>query len=288
MNKLETFAAEAMKLADNNVKRAAPKLISVLLQNINRPWLILLGEDYLSRLPLPVIEEPAPVKPAPAPAAVKAAVKAAPVIAQAAPVIAHQPAAPIQAAPTPAQAAPDPVAGIEPPAPLAAPAAEQAVAADPPAPGLAKPFHSRRREGAHRRPAKLPTPGQQAAALKAKKVVYDAIFQRKIRGGKMIGDVRIHELPALAQSHAATAGSFSQRGYDDGVDAIVFTMVQNHCVAADPFGKVADTISARALKRIYAEAEIKSAEIMRDAAARTASDLIAGARTPVIEGGTQP
>jgi len=51
LNKLRTAAEEALRLNDNDVKKAAPKLARVLMENSKRPLLIALVADYLSRLP---------------------------------------------------------------------------------------------------------------------------------------------------------------------------------------------------------------------------------------------
>jgi hypothetical protein len=162
-----------------------------------------------------------------------------------------------------------------PSAPKAAPTAKQ----KPP-----KPI-GRRRQGKHRRPVGTPTPQQKAGAVAAGKAVAHEIFVRRIRGAGLLGNIRIHELRAIAESQASTAASFLQRGYDDAVEAIACITLSGHCVAADPFAKVADVIPANVAVEAFEDAKLKAAEVIRDGSAKVAHDLIAAARgKPLVEG----
>ena len=95
----------------------------------------------------------------------------------------------------------------------------------------------------------------------------------------------MHELRAIAESQARTAGDFLQRGYDDAVEAIACIALSEYCVAADPFAKVAEVIPAKVAAKAFEDAKLKAAEVIRDGSAKVAHDLIATARgKPLIEG----
>lgn len=148
--------------------------------------------------------------------------------------------------------------------------------------------HSRRREGPHRTPKKLgtPTAAQKAGVIKAGKVIQHEIFDRRIRGAGRLGDIHIHELRAIAESQAATATSFLQRGYDDAVESILLLMLNDHCVTAEPFVKVRDAVPPNVVEAKLKAAKLKAAEVIRDGSIRVAHDLIASAHradTPSIE-----
>ena len=144
------------------------------------------------------------------------------------------------------------------------------------------PQASRRRQGPHkvpRRSSKSPTAIQKAGALRAERQFTHQIFARKLRGGRTLGDVRVHELRAIAESSAATATSFLTRGYDDAVESIACVMLANHCVSADPFALVKDTIKTTTVVSIFERAQVKAAEAIRDSSAKMASDLLAIGKT---------
>jgi hypothetical protein len=58
LDKLNTAAAEVLRLNDGNIKKAAPKLAHALIENARRPLLIALVADYLTRLPNAPVEHP--------------------------------------------------------------------------------------------------------------------------------------------------------------------------------------------------------------------------------------
>jgi len=136
----------------------------------------------------------------------------------------------------------------------------------------------RRREGPHRR-VKLGTPSaaQKAGTVKAGTVIRHEIFERRIRGAGRLGDIHIHELRAIAESQASTATSFLQRGYDDAVESILLLMLNDHCVASEPFTKVRDAVPPNVVEAKLKAAKIKAAEVIRDGSIRVAHDLIASA-----------
>jgi hypothetical protein len=136
--------------------------------------------------------------------------------------------------------------------------------------------HSRRRVGPHRSP--LPTKAQKAGALAAEKTYATAIFDRQIRGGRRLGDVRIHELRAVAEQAATTAVSFLQRGYDDAVETFLCVMLSKHCVAAEPFTTVEQAIKPSVATAILDKAKVRAAEMLRDGGAKMARELVAAAQ----------
>jgi hypothetical protein len=138
-----------------------------------------------------------------------------------------------------------------------------------------KNVHSRRRVGPHRRHAKTPSKAQKAGALRAEQTFAEAIFERKLRGGVVLGNVRVHELRAIAEKTATTATSFLARGYDDAVEVIGLTMLSKHCVASDPFALLRDVIKPSVVPNTFERARIKAAEMIRDSSAKIARDLLA-------------
>ena len=146
-----------------------------------------------------------------------------------------------------------------------------------PRPERRKEISARRRVGPHRKRSTTPTAAQKKAAVKAEKIYVETIFDHKIRGGRKLGDVRVNELRAIAENSANTSVSFFQRGYEDAVETFVALMLSRHCVAADPFAKVRDTIKASVVKAVLDKAKISAAELIRDRSAKVAADLIAAA-----------
>lgn len=138
-------------------------------------------------------------------------------------------------------------------------------------------MQSRRRVGPHRRP-KMPTRAQKAAAIRAEHTYVDTIFDRKMRGGHKLGDIKVHELRAIAEQCADMSMKFIMRGYDDAVDVYACTALSKHCVAADPFSKVRDVIKAPIVSAVYEKAKIEAAEWLRDGSADMAKRLIASAQ----------
>lgn len=150
---------------------------------------------------------------------------------------------------------------------------------------------SRRRTGPHRKPAKpkqaaaaskLPTTQQKAGALQAERAYHAAIFEQKMRGGRKLGDIRVHELRAMAQASAETASSFLTRGYEDAVETFICTMLAGYCVSADPHATVRETIKPAVASTICERAKLRAAEIIRDGSARLAHDLLAAAAAQQI------
>ena len=138
-----------------------------------------------------------------------------------------------------------------------------------------KEIHSRRRPGPHRRPAKMPTRAQKTGAIRAEQTYVETIFDRKLRGGRKLGDVPVHELRAIAEASAETAVSFLTRGYEDAVEVIACTMLSKFCVASDPFARIRDVIKPAVVSKIFDQAKIKAAEELRDGSAKLAKNLIA-------------
>jgi hypothetical protein len=139
-----------------------------------------------------------------------------------------------------------------------------------------KETHSRRRPGPHRSP--LPSKAQKAGALRAEKNFTEMIFDRKLRGGRKLGEIRVHELRAIAESSAETATSFLQRGFDDAVETFWCIGLSHHCVSSDPFAKVSDVIKPSVASSIFEKARISAAQSLRDSSGRLARELISQAQ----------
>jgi hypothetical protein len=141
---------------------------------------------------------------------------------------------------------------------------------------------SRRRLGRHRRVspiAKLPSESQKKANLSAAKSYAHEIFSRRLRGGKLLGDIRINELRAYARASADVAGQFIQRGYEDAVDLFACVRLAGHCQAADPDAVVRDTIKPAAVVEIYQQARIDAAEEIAMRGTTLAQELMTAATT---------
>jgi hypothetical protein len=140
--------------------------------------------------------------------------------------------------------------------------------------------HARRRVGPHRKArerALVPTSEQKTGALAARAQVADLIFEHKLRGGKMLGEIRVHELKAIVEAAAHSATSLLWRGYEDAVDTFLCASLADHCVAADPFGLVKDMIKPSDAVKMLDRAKIRAAEALRDGSARLAKELITSA-----------
>src|SRR6185295_2476516 len=106
---------------------------------------------------------------------------------------------------------------------------------------------SRRRQGLHRKMqqgvpsvptfeerALVPTPEQKLGALMARSGIADQnVFDHKLRGGKKIGEIRVHELPTIVEASAHSATAMLSRGYEDTVDTFFCASLGDHCVPTD-------------------------------------------------------
>ena len=88
----------------------------------------------------------------------------------------------------------------------------RAAAEEPAAPKAAKEIGARRRGGPHRRGTGMPTAAQKAGALRAASDTASGIFDRKLRGGRRLRSIKIHELRAIVFESGIAAGSFLKRG----------------------------------------------------------------------------
>jgi hypothetical protein len=149
------------------------------------------------------------------------------------------------------------------------PKAAPSAAAAPPA--------ARRRK---RRRSGTPTAGARAGAIAAMQLEATTIFELRIRGIGKLGDIHVHQLRALAKNKAIGAADEVRRGLNSGVHSIAFGIMADHCVAVHSYTKVREAIPAHVMVAAYEQAKIRAAEILRDGAAKIASDLIASARMP--------
>lgn len=139
-----------------------------------------------------------------------------------------------------------------------------------------------------RRPTGTPSPRARAGAIVAMKLEAAEIFNYRLRGiGRRVGELYVHELRALAKGLAVSAGNRLKGGIEEGAESIWLGKLADHCVTAHSFAKVKETIPVNVAITTMERARIMAAEIIRDNAAKVVSDLIASARPPQIEGGTQ-
>ena len=87
-------------------------------------------------------------------------------------------------------------------------------------------LHARRRRGAHRRPKitthnnKMPTKAQREASVKARSKIASVVFDRKLRGGKVLGELHVRELRAMTAAQLETSMKFLGNSYVDLVDFV--------------------------------------------------------------------
>lgn len=127
---------------------------------------------------------------------------------------------------------------------------------------------SRGKPGPHRR-----SKHEKAAALsRSHGALVHEIFARRLRGGKQIGIVRIYELPSLIQSAIDQGMEFTNRGFEDFVDAFALAGVFHFCSTRlaqhDPNATVQDIMKGNDLATLYDRASVEAAEAMREGTTR--------------------
>jgi hypothetical protein len=137
-----------------------------------------------------------------------------------------------------------------------------------------KELPSRRRVGPHRKPTGMPTAAQKTGAMQAEQSYAATIFDRKLRGGRKVGDVRMHEIRAIATQAAQNFGKFINRGFEDGVEMMGLSMLAKHAVASDPYSKVRDVIKPALAEKIFKQAEIATAQWLAEESSGLANRLI--------------
>jgi hypothetical protein len=145
--------------------------------------------------------------------------------------------------------------------------------------GRRRELPSRRRAGAHRAKAKLPTAAQKTGALRAEQASTEMIYERKLRGGRQVGDVRMHEIKAIAEMSADNSLKFLFRGFEDAVEFFALTAISKHCVASDPYAKLRDIVKPSIIAKAFQKGAIDATEAMRDGAGELKRRLIAAAQS---------
>lgn len=140
--------------------------------------------------------------------------------------------------------------------------------------GQRKELRARRRIGPHRKPIGVPTAAQKTGALIAEQNYTTTIFDRKLRGGRKVGDVRMHEVTAISKQSAGNMARFITRGFEDGVEMMALAMMAKHCVAADPYAKLRDILKPTLAEKIFKQAEIATAAWLAEESSGLANRLI--------------
>ena len=144
-------------------------------------------------------------------------------------------------------------------------------------------LHARRHRGANRRPKvtasnnRMPTQAQRDASLKARSSIANAVFARKLRGGRMLGELHVRELRAMIQGQLETSMQFLNHSYVDLVDFVALQRIERHCGPADPDMLVSECIKGSIVEEIFKQAEIVAAEALRDGTEKFAEAVIATA-----------
>jgi hypothetical protein len=145
---------------------------------------------------------------------------------------------------------------------------------------MPKTLHGRRRTGKHRRVAasisnnRMPTKSQREASLKARSGIADVVFARKLRGGRVLGELHVRELRAMTQTQLETSMRFLNNSYVDLVDFVALQRIDRHCGAADPDLLVKDCIKSAVVTEIFQQAEVVAAEALRDGTEKFAAAVI--------------
>jgi len=166
---------------------------------------------------------------------------------------------------------------------LLAALAEPARATPTPMPAAAQPLpgvtaqskapHSRRKTGVHQKQSGMPSAAQKAGALAAMAEAASGVFDRKMRGGQRLKQIKVRELMAIVSDSGHAAGSFILRGYEDAVDAILCRKLAHHCVTSDPDLTVEDIVKEEVAAKYFREAKIKASQFTQRMAAKIASEL---------------
>lgn len=166
----------------------------------------------------------------------------------------------------------------------AAPKLLKTVAADPPMHAALVVFYlervkrerpspaSRAKAGPHRTPNPRSSQDKAAALSRSHGALVHEVFARRLRGGKTVGVVRIYELPSLIQSAIDQGMEFTNRGFEDFVDAFALAGVYHHCsthlASHDPNATVRDVMKGNDLATLYDKASVEAAEAMREGTTR--------------------
>jgi hypothetical protein len=129
------------------------------------------------------------------------------------------------------------------------------------------------KRGPHRRP-KFMTDAQKAGNLRAIESVAASFLEtQRIRGGRVWGEVRWHELPSMRYSSFYQGAKFLNRGLADWADAVMAEQLLDYAVPPSSDSEVRDVIKSPDAARMYSAASIEAARrIARasEAAAREA------------------
>lgn len=129
------------------------------------------------------------------------------------------------------------------------------------------------KRGPHRRP-KFMTDAQKAGNLRAVETVAASFLEtQRIRGGRVWGEVRWHELPSMRYASFYQGAKFLNRGLADWADAVMAEQLLNYAVPPSSDSEVRDVIKSPEAAKMYSAAAIEAARrIARasEAAAREA------------------
>lgn len=137
------------------------------------------------------------------------------------------------------------------------------------------PSVSRSRAGPHRHKPHRRSAEMKAATLRSRQTLAkQVVFDRQIRGGGRLGDLRMHELSAIAQANAQISTGFLMRGVEDAVEAVALIKLSRHTVSADPFARVEDVFKADTVAKFFDEAQLHVVRLFRDESVKLAHDLV--------------
>src|SRR5262252_8594347 len=125
---------------------------------------------------------------------------------------------------------------------------------------------ARGKEGPNRRTAKVPTADQKSAALRVMTETPESFLDaRRLRDGRVIGDVPLHELPRIAAEASSKAVTFLRRGLEDAVDAIACARLADRARPTSNETRVRDAFKPGIVEQIFAESRLEAVQRMQEA-----------------------
>ena len=121
----------------------------------------------------------------------------------------------------------------------------------------------------------LPTAAQKRGAIRmATAAATSFLDTKRLRDGRLIGDVRFAELPKLSHGAAYKSVEFLSRGLEDAADAIFCQMLSLHVQPTNSDQRIRDAVKAPVAEKMFAKAMAVAAQRIAEASARTARDLL--------------
>lgn len=140
---------------------------------------------------------------------------------------------------------------------------------------------ARGKKGPQRKHRQLPTSAEKSAALRgASATAISFLDQRKLRDGRLIGDIPLWELSRLARTAAHKGADFLRRGLEDWTDAIACEILARYAQPSNQDTRVRDTMKGKQVEEIYARARKLAAEKIAEESERCAQGVMTVSSEP--------